>query len=491
MKPTKTTKAKKSAAAPAVPWPASPTPPAAVRAFTPEDDALFARGFPNLHVLLADAGRKPSIAAATKALDAIDPELPVHVAADTARRFVAGHLVGGWTYGHLERGEIVKVPARVTRRKAAIEAGPPLGADTLEAFLVRNCPCGREWSTELDDGRTARGSDNETYGFRLHEIVHLHEAVLGTEPTARLLAEHLLRALADPDSFGFWGQDPFRHNASAHHLACALGTMRWRLAPDVWADVVRPFRGAASERLLVYAQLLASIADERHAEVPSILALGVALLRRDRATIAAHVTGKPRALWNAEIAWLLGGAPFVGLRPGDIRRLPAWKQRRFVDESGRLAMPEIAVLVGMLATSRSARDVACAWLVAHADFAGRALREALPALHEDDRAHAEAALEVVEGAPATSARTLTEEEVDRELRSLFDALEPSLEACEGDVERERAVMRRTFDRYCEARAAAGDVIPDAYFGHELIDWRPKNAAARERWWSLVQEVQER
>lgn len=112
-------------------------------------------------------------------------------------------------------------------------------------------------------------------------------------------------------------------------------------------------------------------------------------------------------------------------------------------------------------------------------------------LHEDDRAHAEAALEVVAGAPATSARALTEEELDRELRALFDALEPSLEVCEGDVERERAVLRRTFDRYCEARAAAGDVIPDAYFGHELIDWRPKNAAARERWWSLVQEVQER
>lgn len=51
-------------------------------------------------------------------------------------------------------------------------------------------------------------------------------------------------------------------------------------------------------------------------------------------------------------------------------------------------------------------------------------------------------------------------------------------------------MRRSFDRYCEARSAAGEVLPEAYFGHELVDWRPKNAKARDRWWALVQEVQD-
>ncbi len=38
-------------------------------------------------------------------------------------------------------------------------------------------------------------------------------------------------------------------------------------------------------------------------------------------------------------------------------------------------------------------------------------------------------------------------------------------------------MRSAFDRYCETRAAGGEVIPEAYFGHEVIDCRPKDAAA--------------
>lgn len=41
------------------------------------------------------------------------------------------------------------------------------------------------------------------------------------------------------------------------------------------------------------------------------------------------------------------------------------------------------------------------------------------------------------------------------------------------------MVRKAFDRYCEARTAAGDVIPEAYFGHH-IEWMTDDEAKATR-----------
>lgn len=483
-------KAKPSADSAGTRFPASPTPVTAVRCFRDEDTALFERGFPAMHVL-TDEVVKPEVAMqrARDGIEEIDPRLPVHVPRDVARRFVAGYLTPR-TWGNDAQAYTHPVPAHVALREAALASDRAIDEASLEEFLVRNCPCGSEWRVTVGELALA-GTNNETYGWRLHEMVHVHEAVLGTEPVARRLVAHLLRALRDPEAWGVWGRDPNRHNASAHHLAFALGTLRHRLDPKTWSDLVEPFRGAADARIAVFADLLACLADDARPPLCPYYVLDLAILRRDRETIAREVQGKDMLFWRPEVTYLLGGTPYAHATFGHARRLPDWKQVRLVDELGRLAMPEVAVVIGMLATARPAKKVATEWLRAHADLARPALLEASTSLPDAaDRARASEALALFGTAPVEEARTLTEDELTRELAALFGGLEARLVACRGNAKKERAVMRETFDRYCETRSAAGDVMPEAYFGHELIDWRPKDAAARERWWALVQEVQD-
>jgi hypothetical protein len=101
-----------------------------------------------------------------------------------------------------------------------------------------------------------------------------------------------------------------------------------------------------------------------------------------------------------------------------------------------------------------------------------------------------AALEMLRASAPVDAHTLTEEELDHEMRDIFDELEPQLVACKGNVRKELRVVRVAFDRYCEARAAAADVIPEAYFGHQIEGWNTRDDAQAARWSEHLTTVQD-
>jgi hypothetical protein len=310
----------------------------------PEDEALFERGFPHLHVLADESiTSKAAIKQATKALDAIDPHLPVVVSADVARRYVLGHLVGR-TWGHGPGAATVALPERQSARAAAIASSTALDPSLLEQFLELNIPCGREHRTEVD-GVAVAWTDNEIYGWRLQEICWIFEGVLGTEAVASRIVSHLLRALNDAESWGFWGKDPWRHNASAHQFAFAVATMRWRLRPEEWSALVAPFANVESARLLVFADLLACLADDTRAPKCPFYVNDFALRRRT--TDALTMKGEAR-FWHSELPWLLPNRAYQGERLTLVKKLPKWKKLRFIDEVGRITTEEAQAAVAIL-----------------------------------------------------------------------------------------------------------------------------------------------
>ena len=69
-------------------------------------------------------------------------------------------------------------------------------------------------------------------------------------------------------------------------------------------------------------------------------------------------------------------------------------------------------------------------------------------------------------------------------------IEQALPAARGDQARELAILTDAFQRYCEVRAAGGDPIPEAYFGHHMIDldWNRQPRADVQRWFDLAAQV---
>jgi predicted DNA-binding WGR domain protein len=473
------------------PAPAPAVTPQRASCFLAADDVLFARGFPAMHVLSEEPVTvKKASALAREALDAIDPVLPVIVPRDVLRRFVKGYLVGRhWGYG--PKVTVLELPDRVAQREAALASDAEVEVADLDAFLAAHCPAAKQWKTAID-GKPVNVIEDETYGWRLAEMIHAFEVLLGdTELVARKLQAALLRAHGDPDAWGSWGRDRYCHNASAHHLAFALASLRPRLAPATWCELVGPMRDLASERLLVFSDLLACLADDGRKPVSPFYETPLAIRRGDVAGIRAAMAASEPGLWSSEVPWLLGGAAFEGLPLGAAKKLPAWRQVRLLDEVGRLALPELVPHVVTLLESRAARAEAAAWLAAHADFARPELERAVGAAPDAAaRERLRAGFDAIGGKQTKPSRALSEDELDKELAALFDGLEAKLVACRGNRKKERAVMERTFEAYCEARAAAGEVLPEAYFGHELIDWSPKDAAAAERWVKLAADVQD-
>jgi predicted DNA-binding WGR domain protein len=460
---------------------------AEVRGFSTRDSALFERGFPQMVVLTdTNVTLAESMRAAQTESDAMDPRLLVEVPRDTARRFVATMLAGR-TWGYGPKVTIVALPERVAGRELALKSDRALDVDMLEQFFAAHIPWPREWTTEIG-GVSVAVSENETYGWKLRKVVHVFEAFLGTEIVAERLRDHLLRAYREPEAWRHWGGDPWRHNAPAHHLALAFGTLRARLEPARWRELVAPFRGLESARLLTYADLLACFEDDTRAPQCPMYAMELALARRDRVAVRASLVAEG-ALWRPEIVWLLGSSALAGVKLGAARRLPDWKQVQLIEEAGRIALPEVALIVATLLSTRSGRSAASAWLREHADFAGPVVARAAEELPDAaDRQRMQSALDVLGGAKVAASKTLDEAELQRELDDLFGALEGQLVACKGSSKKERAVMQAAFDRYCEARAAAGEVLPGAYFGRELIDSEGADGPTMARWMAHVDAV---
>jgi hypothetical protein len=446
--------AKKAPKAMPVPGAADATPGAF--AWTASLDALYARGWPHLRVLTDEpvaprAARKQALAA----LQAIDPYLPTIVPREVARLVLTARTLHAYE----------EVPAI----EARMEEGRVVDEHLLREVL------------RVRSGHASKLS--ETYPFRMEDDVLLFEAFLGTEVVAEALRDHLLAAMRDPAAWGdsdFWIDHP---NANPTRVAPVLGWLRHRMPEARWRALVEPLR-EGHPRLPKYSATLRAIADDAAPAVESFDPLAMALQRGDAAAVRAIVGERfpfddaPRA------AFVAGPELLLDVPVADLARNPKWHQERLVAEIGTIRAPGAARVIGALLGSRAAGPLAGAWVDAHRAWVEA---EALPVLAARTRDAA-----VVRALRAHLAGEVfvapSKAEMKKDLAALFRELPAAMRACEDDPARERAAMTAAFDRYCALRAAVGEVIPEAYFTHQLdLAWGADEARVT-RWIDLAVDV---
>jgi len=463
--PTQATKArapatKTKAAKPAAPAPRPKAATAAGKfAFTAEQDALFARGWPHLCQLVDGPAPRGGVARAVrKELDAIDPEFPIAVQRDVAASFLRAMMVD-------RRDEAA--------RARALASTAPIDDQVLTAILERLCPA----------------LVTETYQFRIQDAVFLLEAFLGTEHVAEALVERFVLVAGKPR---LWDQLDNAHD-HAYHMAHALGFMRLRMAPARWKKLIAPLAKVKPSKLL-FTERLALLADPRRAvpqakEAMRMITLQVLLERDAAAPLRAcfdkvHHWHTPRFYYVAG-ADLLDRANLAGLP-----RLPAWQQQRVAGEFGTIRHRATVRVMMWLLSARSARKDAADWLAEHAAFARPILEAVQGGADAREAALATAALAVLGGAqPVIANKQLTGAQVNKEVSAVMAAIERQLIAAKGDADAEVAALKAAFTRYCEARAAGGDCTPEAYFTHYLGDlkWKSDRDAVT-RWLDQAVEV---
>jgi hypothetical protein len=86
-----------------------------------------------------------------------------------------------------------------------------------------------------------------------------------------------------------------------------------------------------------------------------------------------------------------------------------------------------------------------------------------------EKANAENAIALMNDETPVKTHVPTAEELEREIAKIFAALKKKLTKTK-DVEKQKEAIRAAHEKYTEARAAAGDPIPEAYFTHRFGDF---------------------
>ncbi|MFO0742485.1 MAG: WGR domain-containing protein [Labilithrix sp.] len=422
--------AAKPAARPAAKPAAKPT---GTFAFTSELDALYAKGWPWLRTLTDEAvTAAKATAEAVKGLNAIDPYFPTAIPRETARRYLRGY----------------------TRKRFTAELKQQVAADTqpVDLALLHEI-IEKRWgpSPSVSYG-------DETYNFRLAEIVFLFEAFLGTEVVATAIVDHLVRAR---DHVKWWGDFVDHHHQSAARLAPVVGWLRLRMSPAAWKKLVAPLRNSKVAKLPNYCALLNALADDKVASDE----LAYLLQRRDVKAAKQYFAENPKAWFHDPQFFFVAGADLLTkVDTSKLKQLAKWQQLRLIDEMGTMQGPGAVRLVSALVESRSAGAQAAAWLVAHG-------------------------VEVKKGAAPPA--KVNRRELEKQVLAIFTGIEKLLVAQKGDAKKERKVMDEAFAKYAELRAALDDVTPEAYFTHHFADVTPKwkvDDATAERWINLAVEA---
>lgn len=335
-----------------------PTPPGPGLGFTPGDDALLARGWPEMRVLTDEPVReKGAIRLASNALDAIEtPTLPLVVPRAVAARYLVGYAHGPNLF--VTPSSPAENAPRKAARDAAVAATPVVDLELLRTTL--RAP-------------HARGM-GDTYGeWRFAEVLFLYEAFLGTETVARALSEHLVAEAKRTNRWPEVLELPTRTNAAIHHLALVLPWLLLRLPAPVAVEIraelaaVRRPEEVSDEEPRAFFALLHAIADPsapRHASIEA-LRYRLALWDGDVDEVARGAPLGFTLLWYpARIAWLVGTDIFAG----KLTTAVPWVAH-IVQELMPLRDPGIVRFIAHLARERPAKAAAAAWLRAHADYA--------------------------------------------------------------------------------------------------------------------------
>lgn len=423
--------------------------------FTPADDALFARGYPHMRIVEdAPLDARALARQVEEALDAIDPVLRRRV----PRAFAAPYL-RGYEVGPLLFVDAHSPPSNARRRALRAEA---IASDATPDVAM------------LERTLRAHGVGmGETYGrWRYAEVLHLYEHFAGSDAVARALTDHLVWLGEHLASWGVAGEDPNRRNAAGHSLALALPWILKRVAPALAAELrarlaaVKP-RKQGRMHPQAYYTLLSAIAHPDRPVPPehAPLALPLALAHDQPAPVREALSRQPAHLTSlpGRIAWLLGTEAFAGpLKIAGVLPEP------LLDSVAPLRDPGIVRLVAHVGAQRAGAKQAAAWLTQHAGYVTPILESLAELKDEKERKAARAALALLEGAPVKAAPA-SEQDLEREIATLFARLGEALRAT-SQREAQMARIREAHEAYTEARAAAGDPIPEAYFTHRFGDF---------------------
>lgn len=393
---------------------------------TKQIDELFGLGYPHLRRLAPPLG-KGVAAAVKKQLAAGDPEFAVDVPEDVARAFLSAMAFDRRT--------------QTAEREAAITRPVEVDRALLDTFLERV-------STNI----------SETYSFRILDAIWLFEAFLGTEVVAETLVAHLLTIMSPSK----WDQLT-NSNYHAFDLVDALGFMRLRMPSVRWTAITHPLREIKKSKLLLSERILLLLDPARPVKGDSMRGktTDIALERGDAATLRTVYNNS--AFWySARFAYLVGDEHFEKIDYKELLRLPAWLQRQVVAEYGMLHGPHVTKIMETLATGRSAAKEAAAWLEERGTAAPTAKGKA---------------------------KAISYDQANKLIDKAMTGLEKRLLAAGDDKARQAEILKEVYQTYCEARAAAGDITPEAYFTHRLaeISWNaPKSDWAR--WLNVALDV---
>ncbi len=431
-----------------------PTPPGPGACFTSEGDALFARGYPHLRIV-TDEPCSNAEAQAEKALDAIDPVLRIRVPRALAEPYLRGYRVGpGLFVGPNARPENAQ---RRVERAEAIRAAVPIDrallTATLEASIV--------------------GMGRDTYGrWRLPEVLYLYEHFIGSADVARALTDVLVSLANELSPWGFAGEDECRLNAPAHALALALPWILRRVPVSLANELRAKLAALAPKKKgktnpVAYFALLRAISTPSAplGEHVSTIELALAFAHDRPEPVTAALARQPRHVFSdtGRIVWLLGGAPLAGaLAFQGLMVVP------LLDRVSLLRDPGVVRLVAHIAAQRAGAKAASVWLNEHADHA-RPILEALARCGDaKEEKAANAALALLGGAKPAEAPS-TPDELEAEIAKIFARLGERVRGTH-DVEAQKQHIREAYEGYTEARSAAGDPIPEAYFTHRFGDF---------------------
>lgn len=420
----------KATPAQGAPAKAAPVKATGVFSYSKELDALYELGWPWLRTLTDEAVTPAKAAAeAVKGLSAIDPYFPTAIPRETARRYLRGYPLKAFS---------------PEQKKFVAADEKAVDVALLEEVLEK------KWGPSK-----SREYGDETYDFRLAEIVFLFEAFLGTEAVAKVLIDHMIRAR---DNVKWWGHFVDHDHQAAPRLASTVvGWLRLRMPSATWKKLLAPLKGSKEAKLPKYCALLNQLADDSVASGE----INILLQRRDAKAAAKYFTDYPRAWYHDPQHFFVAGADLLmKFDTSKVKQLAKWQQLRLIDEMGTIRGPGAVRLISALVESRSAGTEAAAWLEARGEKA------------------------------AAPAPKVNKKELEKQVKAIFTGIEKVLVAQKGNAKKERKVMDEAFAKYAELRAALGDVSPEAYFTHSFADVTPKwkaDEATSQRWIDLAVE----
>ncbi len=428
--------------------------------FTSAGDDLFERGYPEMRFLSDEPVEfERAFKLAEEALDAIDPCFRLTIPRTIARLFLLGYRVGPLLF---------------------VDANHPHGNARLRGERAALMRSDRVIDQKLLDEtleQHAFGMGDTYSGWRWPKVLYLYEQFIGTEKVARSLTKFLLLAAKELKRWGFAGEDPYRTNAAAHYLALTLPWLLRRVKPNVANDIrAQLSKAPLPEKMprpspIAFGAMLHWIANPTREVHPTLEYLQFPLaLRRDDAEYVVEESKNPKVIfWSfARICWLMG----TSLLAEDIS-LSGQDYPRLVDKLALFRDPGVVRLMGKMAAMRAGKKAAGDWLVEHADYA-RPILEKLARLEDEKESKtARAALDIMDAfktkGPIAEEPKLDEDALEKEIDAIFKKLGERLRGAENQ-ESEVAAIRDAYAAYAEARSAAGDPIPEAYFTHRFGDF---------------------